>query len=221
MDVVGVATQLGDFLTAGDVEKADGVVAAAGGQPRAVGAERHAVDNTPHGHDRELPVGLRVPEADGLVLGARGQQFAVGVESYPVDSATVSAQDCDQGAGGDVPETNCPVCSGGGEQAAVGMEFHVNAVFVVTLESDNLPSRGHVPESHWPLSGPCCQQCPRRVEGGPASLLDSGGYERRIANGLLGRHIPERDAPFLLQRGKSVTVTTVGHRMDNPRLVLQ
>src|SRR5262245_2648124 len=47
VDVVGIAAQLGDLLAAGDVEQADSAVAAAGGQPRAVGAERHAVDNTP------------------------------------------------------------------------------------------------------------------------------------------------------------------------------
>ena len=71
MDVVGVAAQFGDLLAAGDVDQADGVVGAAGGQPRAVGPERDAVDTTPQRDDRELLVGLRVPEADGLVTGAR------------------------------------------------------------------------------------------------------------------------------------------------------
>src|SRR5207247_504209 len=71
VDVVGVAAQLGNLLAAGDVEQANGVVAAAGGQPRAVRAERHAVHDTAQRDDRELLVGLRVPEADGLVVGAR------------------------------------------------------------------------------------------------------------------------------------------------------
>ena len=91
VDIVAVPAQLGDFLTGGDVEQADGVVTAACGQPRAVGAERHAVDNTPDLDDGELLVGLDVPEADGLIAGARGQQFAVGAEGNPEDVAGVAA----------------------------------------------------------------------------------------------------------------------------------
>src|SRR5260370_24152716 len=57
-EAFGVAAQLGDLLAAGDVEKADGVVAAAGGQPRAVGAERHGMDNIPQPGGLEQLVGM-------------------------------------------------------------------------------------------------------------------------------------------------------------------
>src|SRR5262245_5201849 len=38
---------------------------------------------------------------------------------------------------------------------------------------------------------------------------------------LLGRHIPEPNAPFALHRGKPAAVTAEGDRADNLRLVLQ
>src|SRR5436305_360472 len=67
VDVVGVAAELGDLLARSDIDQADGVIAAAGGQTCAVGAERHAVDNAAQRDGFEQFVGLGVPEADGLV----------------------------------------------------------------------------------------------------------------------------------------------------------
>ena len=87
------------------------------------------------------------------------------------------------------------VSPGSDEQAAVGMKSQAKGVLIVSLELADLLPRGRVPQSQ--RSAPdrhSCQQCTRRIQDGPF------GEYRQIADSLLGRHIPERDAAFSLIR---------------------
>ena len=92
MHVVGVAAELGHHLPPGDVDEADGAVAAAGSQSRAVGAEGHAVDLAAHGNRRELPVRRDVPEAHRQIEGAGSQKRTVCAVDNARNCVGVSAQ---------------------------------------------------------------------------------------------------------------------------------
>src|SRR5262249_45932789 len=71
----------------------DGLVVAAGGESRAVGAEAYAVNGTGVVVERqELLAGGGVPEPHGPVAAGRGNQAAVGAERRPGDGAGMSPQ---------------------------------------------------------------------------------------------------------------------------------
>src|SRR5262249_12063747 len=63
VDVGLVSAQLADLFPGGDVPQADGVVTAGRRQTGALPTERQAVDRAPVSQDRQLLVGVGVPEA--------------------------------------------------------------------------------------------------------------------------------------------------------------
>ena len=78
--------RLADGLAGGRVPQPHGVVATAGGDARAVGAERHAVTTSvwPVSGCADGLAGGRVPQPHGVVGTAGGDPRAVGAERHAV-----------------------------------------------------------------------------------------------------------------------------------------
>src|SRR6266436_1282773 len=84
-DPVLVAPETVQFASAGRVPKSYHLIAAAGGEIFAVGAEGHRADRTGMpGKEGRLPAGIRnVPHRDRWIFSASRQQSAVGTKSEP------------------------------------------------------------------------------------------------------------------------------------------
>ena len=108
------------FLFA-EIPDADGLIEAAGGDPRAIGRKGDGVDAVGGLGERvKARAGGHIPDFHRAVRRAGDEPLAVGREGQGVDGVDVVAQGANFLAGGDVPELDELVVAGGGEGRAVG-----------------------------------------------------------------------------------------------------
>ena len=157
-----------------------------------------------------------------LSLGARGQQLAVGAEGHPPDGVGVPAQDGDRARGGDVPETDGPVFPGGGEQAAVGMKSHVDGAASSCPSSWAISCPVATSQSRTgPSADPAASSVPAGLKAARASPSSNRWASAKSRAAFRDATSQSVTPSVSLHRGQSAAVTAVGHRADDPRLVLQ